>query len=122
VTLDEQIETLQGLTIELKIKVFDIRSDMGTFSATLSQIEERLVKLEQAQCGRVSKAVERPPLEFPPEYYEKDADELTGSVDGVDATVRVKIQSPEEHARAKKARAGNETRTPVVEWEECGRH
>ena len=129
----EQLDTLQSLRrafAEVKIGLYDMRSDMGVLSATLSQVEERLTKLEQAQCGRISKAVERPPLEFPPEYYEKDAERcphidawlarcyngLTGSIDGIDAELRVTIQSPKEHAQAKKARAGRdtETRTPVV--------
>lgn len=49
----------------------------------------------------------------------ENGDTLTGSVDGLDdVTLRVQVQTPEEHATAKAIRWGKATRTPEPEWRE----
>ena len=44
------------------------------------------------------------------------ANELTGSIDGLDGELRVRFLTPQEHAWAKLQRAGKATRTPEPEW------
>ena len=44
------------------------------------------------------------------------ADTLTGSIDGLDGELRVRFLTPQEHAWARRQRAGKATRTPEPEW------
>ena len=46
------------------------------------------------------------------------ANELTGSIDGLDGELRVRFLTPQEHAWAKQQRAGEATRTAEPEWSE----
>jgi len=48
------------------------------------------------------------------------ANELTGSIDGLDGELRVRFLTPQEHAWAKLQRAGEATRTPEPAWGDRG--
>ena len=43
-------------------------------------------------------------------------DTLTGSIDGLDGELRVRFLTPQEHAWARRQRAGKATRTAEPEW------
>jgi hypothetical protein len=51
-----------------------------------------------------------------------EKDELIGSVNGLDAELRVHIQTPDEHAWCKRQRWGKATQTPVPLWTTGGRN
>jgi len=52
-----------------------------------------------------------------------DDDTLTGSIDGLDdVTLRVQIQTPEEHAWVKRQRWERATQTPVPKWTTGGKN
>jgi hypothetical protein len=96
-TTQEQIDTLKAVVAQCEVHLEDLTGRVGALALVIAKVEERLEKLEGGQ-----------------------GDELTGSFGGFegleDVTLRVKVQSPEEHASAKGLRWGKATETPVPLW------
>jgi hypothetical protein len=102
-TTQEQIDTLKGVIAQCAVDLEDLTARIGALATILAKLEERLDKLERTQ-----------------------GDELTGSFGGFegldDVTLRVKVQTPQEHAWIKRQRWGKATQTPVPLWTTGGRN
>ena len=147
-TTDEQINTLRSVIAQCEAHLEELTERIGALAVVVAKAKERLEKLEgysdpessvsnmpdyvhhddllttgdiSQHMNGIIKAIRQ--LSQRLEKLERaQTEELVGSVDGVDAELRVKVQAPEEHAWIKMQRWGKATQTPVPLWTTGGRN
>ena len=139
-TTDEQLEILKPMLMDSITRCGDLRDRLCAANVEIAGLRERVWKVEQAspewvrightgcswdwQCpdckATMDNGCHHPSCSKAPPY--DDSDELTGSIDGLDAELRVQVQTPEEHAWVKTQRWYKATQTPVPLWTTGGKN